>query len=241
MQTEGSYDSAIFRKEALEAARHEDYVLGDVPAQVTHVFLGCDPAISQFCAITAWGLDVRTGQRFLVDVFNQKGLRTFQNIQAAILDFTARYAPRIAAIEMNNVQGSISNDPDFVRAMRNLGTRVTTYQTRTEMGARAEHDNYDISTIGGLFDAGLITLPYGGTQDQRAKVDAYINQFLSWRPGVKYITRDMVMSTLFAESEAYPIAQKGARESKPYQPKAPSFAFAGDSKRHSWANARLGV
>jgi hypothetical protein len=227
MQEEGSLETAIFRKEALEAARDEDYVLGRVPPQVTHVFVGCDPAISRYCAIVSWGLDIRTGQRFLVDVFNEKGLRTFQNIQAQVLAHARSYGARVAAIEMNNIQGSISNDPDFVRAMRAIGTKVTTYQTRTELGARAEHDSYDISSIGALFDQGLITLPYGGTNADRDKVDAYIAQFLSWRPGVKYLTRDQVMATLFAESEAYPVAQKGSQPKPKRISQAPQWATNG--------------
>src|SRR5512143_479263 len=228
MQEEGSFESAIFREEALAQAKDEDYILGQVPPQVTHLFMGCDPAISQFCAIVVWGLDVHTGHRFLVDVFNQKGLRTFQNVQAAILERARSYnkaSGRVAAIELNNVQGSISNDIDFTREMRRYGWRVTTYQTRTGFGARSEHDEYDISSIGTLFDHGLITLPYGGTVEQRQKVDAYANQFISWRPGVKYLTRDMVMATLFAESECYPVAQRGAEDRPKYNSqRVPEFA-----------------
>lgn len=223
MQEEGSFDSQVFKREMLEEAKDEDYVLGDRPGHVTHLFLGVDPAISKYCAIVAWGLDIRTGQRFLVDVFNRKGLRTFSNIQSACLDLAARHGAVVAAIEMNNVQGSISNDPGFLREMRNAGCKVTTYQTRTETGARAEHDAFDISSIGTLFDRGLVTLPYGGTKDDREKVDKYVEQLLQWRPGVKYLTRDMVMATLFAESEAYPVAARGRNEKKPYTPRVPKF------------------
>jgi len=201
MQREGTFEDAVFTREKLLEARNRDYVIGKVPEQVTHVFLGCDPAISQFCAICAWGLDVRTGVRYLIDIFNQDKMRTFAAIQAKILDFVGLYAPRTVAIEMNNLQGSISNDPEFVRDCRSYGARVVTYQTRTEMGARREADDFDISSIGALFDSDLVVLPYGDSSSEKI-VDAYIAQLLEWRPGVKYLTRDMVMATLFAECEA---------------------------------------
>lgn len=224
MQEEGGYEEQVFKKEALEAARDEDYSFDQRFPQVTHVVLGCDPAISAYCGIIVWGLDARTGQRYLLDIFNEKGLRTFDNVQARCYDLALQHGVQVAAIEMNNVQGSISNDPVFVKKMRGIGCRITTYQTRTSFGARAETDDFDISTIGGLFDSGLITLPYGDERTRR-KVDALIAQFLEWRPGVKYLTRDMVMATLFAESEARLIYQRVQNTSHLSRPnRAPSWA-----------------
>lgn len=201
MQEEGSFEEQVFKREALDAARNADYIIGKVPEQVTDVFIGCDPAISQYCAIIAWGLDVRTGTRYLIDIFNEKGLRTFGNIQRKLLEFVGLYAPRAVAIEMNNVQGSISNDPEFIREVRGFGAKVETYQTRTQMGARAETDDFDISSIGELFDSGLVVLP-DGDRGSSEKIDRYVAQLLEWRPGVKYLVRDMVMATLFAESQS---------------------------------------
>lgn len=201
MQAEGSFEDAVFKKAALEDAKNVEYRIGEVPEQVTHVFIGCDPAISRYCSVVAWGLDIRTGTRYLIDVFNEKGLRTFQNIQAQILNFVRAYGPRTVAIEMNNVQGSISSDPAFVKEVRSYGAQVVTYMTRTATGARAETDDFDISSIGALYDSELVVLPYADPASKKA-VDAYVAQMLEWRPGIKHLTRDMVMATLFAESQA---------------------------------------
>lgn len=228
MQETTDYDDAIFKRPLVEAARDYDMELGEVPPQVTHIFAGCDPAIVGFCAICIWGLDARTGQRYLIDIFNEPRMRTFSAIQSKLLDYARRYPLRSCAIELANNQESITNDDWFRKEMRGLGCKLVSYRTRTGMGARAEHDGFDISTIGGLFDAGKVTLPYAPSVQQNAKVDAYIDQLCAWRVdlagnSVKRLVRDMVMATLFAESEAFPVAQRGPAPSKAYVSKAPKW------------------
>ena len=228
MQETTDYDDAIFKRPLVEAARDYDMELGEVPPQVTHIFAGCDPAIVGFCAICIWGLDARTGQRYLIDIFNEPRMRTFSAIQAKLLDFARRYPLRSCAIELANNQESITNDDWFRKEMRGLGCKLVSYRTRTGMGARAEHDGFDISTIGGLFDAGKVTLPYAPSVQHNAKVDAYVDQLCAWRVdlagnSVKRLVRDMVMATLFAESEAFPVAQRGPAPSRAYVSKAPKW------------------
>jgi hypothetical protein len=71
----------------LEAARNEDYTLGELPPEVSDVFLGVDPAVaaSGYCAIVAWGFERKTKRRFLLDVFNKQGMRTWDNVADAII------------------------------------------------------------------------------------------------------------------------------------------------------------
>lgn len=236
MQEEGSFEDMVFKPESLNLGKQDDFLIGQVPPQVTHVVVGCDPAIVQFCAIVTWGLDARTGTRYLIDVFNEKGLRTFSNIQRHIAQTVQKYGPRVVAIEMNNVQGSISNDPEFVRELRGYGAQVITYQTRTQMGARAEADDFDISSVGALFDAGLVVLPYGD-EASRKVVDAYVAQLTEWRPGVKYLVRDMVMATLFAESQARELYLRAKNRSEGrYIPRVPRWV----ARRHKERSAALG-
>lgn len=106
------------------------------------------------------------------------------------------------------------------------------YQTMTGTGGRAKRSNFDITTLGGLFDAGLITLPYGGTFDEIAKVDAYIDQLCAWRTddlghSIRYLTRDMVMATLFAESEAFVLANRPTERKPRKPPDIPRWASNG--------------
>ena len=210
----------MFNRDAIEAARDDDYVLGTIHPNVTHVYMGVDPAISNWCSIVVWGLDQRTGQRYLIDDFNKKGMRAYiPYISDAILDLAAKYQPRSVVIESVSQQKSLHNNPDFQRAMRNLGALIEPYATATATGARSEAASFDISSVGGLFDQRMVTLPYGGSVDDRKRVDEYIQELVNWRPGVRTIRKDRVMATLFAESESFLQAQRGARP--PAKPKNP--------------------
>jgi len=215
MQEVGSFETATFRREALEAARDGDYHLGEVPTPVSDLFLGMDPAIadSGFCAMVVWGLCRKTKQRYLVDLFNKRGMRSWDNVARQIVEFCTRYPIRKVIIERNNTQQSLAFSQTLVREVRSTGAKIDTYQTVTGIGGRAEQTNFDISTVGGLFDAGLITLPYAGDSTEIRRVDEYIDQLVSWRVddeghSIKHLVRDLVMSTLFAESEAFALANR---------------------------------
>ncbi len=215
MQEEGSFDERTFKREVLEGSLHADFTLGEMPAAVTHVFLGCDPAVaaSGHCAMIVWGLDKRTKQRYLIDIFNKTGMRNWDTVIAQLTEMCRSYSVRIAVIELNSSQGSLAYNPTLERELRSMGTKIVTYQTVTGTGGRAETSNFDITTIGGLFDAGLVTLPGGGDYEDQARVRDYIDQLVKWRTddqghSIKRLKRDMVMGTLFAESEALLEANK---------------------------------
>lgn len=232
MQAEGDVEDATFRREAMEEAKDPDFIMGETPAQVTHTFIGVDPALSQFCAIVCWGLDIRTGQRYLIDIFNQKGMRNWEEVMAVILRFTSKYSASAVAIEWNNTQQHIHNSEWFKREIRALGAKILPYQTRTSTGARAEADDFDISSVGALFDSGLVTMPYGDNASREA-VDDYVSQCLIWRPKPPttrswHLTRDMVMATLFAE---YPAREMYLRfKNKPTLPPR--------KPKHGWTRTR---
>jgi hypothetical protein len=242
-QDEGSFDTRTFTREAMEAAKTDDYRLGEVPHAVTDLYIGVDPAAaaSGHCAIVSWGLDRRSKQRFLIDVFNERGLRTWSNVIDQILEMAGPLVRshanfRSVVIEETNVQGTLIHDPRLHREIRSMSANVVTYKTRTGSGAQARRDTFNITSIGALYDGGLITLPYGGTFDENAKVDAFIEQHLAWRVdeegrSIKHLKRDQVMACLFAESEAFKQANK-VIERKPHRPIVPRFA------EQSWSRWR---
>lgn len=245
-QDEGSFDTRTFTRETIEAAKTEDFRLGEVPSPVTDVYIGVDPAVaaSGHCAIIGWGLDRRTKQRYLLSVFNETGLRTWGNVIDAIAATAVRLKSqgatlRSVVIEQTNVQASLIQDERLTRLIRGMGARVVTFRTRTGSGAQARLDSFNITTIGGLFDAGLISLPYGGTVQARELVDAYVEQFLSWRVddegrSIKHLKRDMVMACLFAESEAFKEANR-VRDRKPRpRPIMPAFVEQSYREERRW-------
>jgi hypothetical protein len=231
IQEEGDFLDRTFKRESLEDARTDEYRLGEVPAGVTDVFLGVDPAVaaSGYCAMVVWGLDRHTKQRYLIDVFNKQGMATWDNVIDQVVEFCNMYPVRVVVIETNNTQRSLTNSPELHRRIRSAGARLETYQTVSGTGARSEQTNFDITTIGGLFDAGLVSLPYSGPFDERERVDAFIEQLIAWRTdeqghSIKYLVRDMVMATLFAESEAFAIAARNSDGSPRVPRKLPIWA-----------------
>jgi hypothetical protein len=215
----GSDEHATFRRPMLEAARDQDYTLGELPPEVSDVFLGVDPAVaaSGYCAIIAWGFERKTKRRFLLDAFNKAGMRTWDNVADAIITIGQPYAAKLrlrsCVIELASTQESLINHDRLRKQLASLGAKVKTYSTRTGTGARSESDSFDVTTMGTLFDEGLVTLPYGGSYEDRARTDAYIDQLCAWRTddeghSVKHLKRDMVMGTLFAESEAFTLANR---------------------------------
>jgi hypothetical protein len=213
MQAEGDEEGQTFKREKLLEARNRDYILGSVPPQVTDVFVGVDPAIRNYAAFICWGLDRKTGNRYLIDVENRKGMGNWDNVAALTVELADRYDARIVVVETNNTQGDV-----FWRvesACRKIGVRCKGYQTVSATGARNEETEFSISSIGALFDADMVVLPYGDA-DSAKRVDAYIDQLCNWRPRPSgtsswHLTRDMVMATLFAESEAREVVRRASR------------------------------
>jgi hypothetical protein len=204
MQEEGDRDGAIFSRATLEAARNFELRIGHIPEPVTHVYIGMDPAIVNWNVIVVWGLDKRTGIRYLIDVIRRKGLVNWDNVMDLLAEASSRYGPRKVCIEVNNTQGHVADTAR--RVLGALGFQVSEYKTATGVGARAEDQDYSISSIGALFDASLVQLPYGDDASRKL-VDAFIEEFVRWHvsedgTSVKRLVRDQVMATLFAESEA---------------------------------------
>jgi hypothetical protein len=231
MQVEGQEDGATFAREKLLGARDRELLLEQVPSQVTDVFVGVDPAIRGYCAIVAWGLDRRTGHRYLIDVQNRKGMQNWDNVAALTTELADRYRARVAVVEINNTQGDVFYRVE--KACRKVGVRCKGYATATATGAKAEETEFSISSIGALFDADMVVLPYGDAETAK-RVDAYIDQLCNWRPRPSgttswHLIRDMVMATLFAESEAREIVRRAARAPKKQRRAMPGFvekAFA---------------
>jgi hypothetical protein len=217
MQVEGDQEGATFKREKLLAARSRDLILGSVPSGVTDIILGLDPAIRQYCACVVWGVDRKTGTRYLVDLVNQRGMGNWDNVSAMTVELAARYKAYVVVVETNNTQGDVYMRVD--RACRQQGIRCVGYQTVTSTGARAEETDFSISSIGYLFDSDMIVLPYGDEETTK-KVDAYIDQLCNWHPKPAgstswHLVRDMVMATLFAESEARKILNRPKKKSRP--------------------------
>ncbi len=231
MQAPESFADSTFNRGAIDSCKDYDLSLLEIPQGVTDIYLGVDPAAAEngFCAMVLWGLNKKTKQRYLMDVFNRKGMRNWNNVIDQIAEYCRAFPIRKVIIEGNNTQkAGLTEHPYFRKTITELGTKWTVYQTVTGSGARAVQSNFDITTVGAMFDERLITIPYGGDFEEVARVDQYIDQLCAWRTdenghSIKHLVRDMVMATLFAESEAFTTANRPTQ--KPVQrSKAPPWA-----------------
>ncbi len=162
-------------------------------------------------------------------------MRTWEVVVDAIIEIGQPYAAEVrlrsCIIELASTQASLINHDRLRKQLASLGAKVKVYKTATGTGARSESDSFDITTLVTLFDEGLVTLPYGGTYVENARIDAYIDQLCAWRTddeghSVKHLKRDMVMATLFAESEAFALSNRSATHVKIHsQVKPPRWAM----------------
>mgnify|MGYP001586366670 FL=1 len=229
-------EGVTFQRELLKQACDIERAIGEVPSQVSQVFIGVDPAIRGYCAMVVWGLDKSTGVRYLLDVSNEKGMGDWDNVTARAKSLAATYGARRVVVETNNTQGDVYER--IAKAITEVGARAVPYQTVTATGARAQETEFDISTVAALYQQGLVSLPYGD-QPTREKVDAFIVQCCNWRAGVRHLVKDMVMANLFAESEARAEMRRGTGTfRKPSR--APRWAY-GEGNRWPWARPRQQV
>ena len=236
MQEEVQIAGAAFNREKMLEARDYDLRLGTVPAGF-EVVIGVDPAIAAYCAIAAWGVNPQTRHRVLVDIENRQGLANWPNVARLVMEMAHRYHARAIVVEWNNTQAALYEElrKDAVSA----GISLLRYQTVTATGARAEETDFSISSVGALYNEGLISLPYADTVAQ-AKIDPYIAQCANWRPKPStarswHLVRDMVMATLFAESEARDIIRRGIAPMQQPKRRAPAWA---DSRYLRWKKER---
>lgn len=207
MQQEGDSATQVFSREAMNRAKDRSLRIGnleDFGGALTHIYIGHDPAVVNWDVKIVWGLDKRTGQRFLLDVLRRRDLRTWERSVDVLCEAAAKYHPRSAVIEELNTQRACV---DLARTrLASLGVQVITYKTSTGTGQQAKDQDFSISSVANLFDNDLVRLPYGDDHSRQI-TDAFVDECCSWYTtedgrSVKKLVRDQVMATLFAESEA---------------------------------------
>lgn len=198
--------TATFTRDAMDSCKDFDRALGEVPANASKIVVGVDPAVSGYTAIVAWGVNPKTGMRYLVDFINEDKMKNEDNIANRVVEFAKAYKVDKVVVEVRNIQSSIYLK---IRDMlRGTNIRVVDYKTATATGAQATETEFDITSIGKLFDDRMVSIPYRlNDHHTKKQMDTFIEQFLLWRPRPPgksswRLIRDIVMATLFAESEA---------------------------------------
>ena len=167
-----------------------------------YVIGGVDPAAAGFTAMVIYGLELSTGKRYVIDVWNNA--KTLPDVlRNKIKEFSERYGVREWRIEENGFQKFLTNDTDLNTWLANKGIILTPHVTN-----RNKHDNnFGVMAMATLFDNHLIHLPSDHTENIRSMID----QLVIWEPHIGVKTRDksdIVMALWFCELRALELVNK---------------------------------
>ncbi|MGA4942156.1 hypothetical protein [Streptomyces cinereoruber] len=159
------------------------------------VVAGLDPAAAGCTAMVVVGLDRRTGQRWVLDVINQRGMPP-HTMRSEIKRLTERYGISEWRIEKNAYQASITQDAEIRTYLNARGCLLTPHHTNSNKW----DSDFGVASMATLFEGWrdgrhMIRLP---SQTQSEGVRALIEQLCSWFPETKGLT-DTVMALWFAE------------------------------------------
>lgn len=198
-------DDAIFKLEALQGcidrARYPGRLM---PGQSDHrkygmegltVIAGLDPAAAGYTAIVVIGLDRQTGERWLLEVVNRRGMPPHE-LRAEIERLTDRYRISEWRVEKNAYQASLIQDALIRNMLHARGCLISPHHTN----ANKWDPDFGVASMATLFEGwrekrNLMRLP---SQTQSEPMRQLIEQFASWFPETKGLT-DIVMATWFTE------------------------------------------
>lgn len=136
------------------------------------------------------GVDLQTGKRYLIDHFNQKGMRS-PVLKDKLLAWCDSYPVYEIRVENNGLQGQlVQYDTELIKKLALQGTRVVGHHTQTNKW----DPKFGVESMAVPYGAGLYSIPWGNIQAQR-KWRPLVDQLLMF-PGTP---TDMVMANWFAD------------------------------------------
>lgn len=159
------------------------------------VIAGLDPAAAGCTAIVVIGLDRQTGQRWVLEVVNRRGLPPHE-LRAEMERLTDRYRINEWRVEKNAYQASIVQDALIRDMLHARGCLISPHHTNSNKW----DSDFGVASMAVLFEGwregrNLIRLP---SQTQSEPVKNLVEQLCSWFPETKGLT-DTVMAMWFAE------------------------------------------
>jgi len=193
-QVETQGEDSRFDPESIEACKDMARVLGDFETG-WRLVMGIDFAggtkDSGYTAFTVWGVDLRSGKRYLVDLFAQKGMRAPQ-LKQKIFELTNKYPLAEIRPESNGIQSQlVQYNDEIIRPLALAGVKVVPHHT----GSNKWDPNFGVESMSPLYDNELISLPWGDEKTRR-QVKVLIDQLLLFGNTTVF---DLVMSTWFAD------------------------------------------
>ena len=228
MQEEVASKFATFTRNQIDSCKQFDRQLGQVPEQATERVLGVDPAPTNYTAMVVLGVHPQSGTRYLIDFVNEKGMKNQDDICLRAVHEAQRYDCKTIVFELRSQQGMMYEK--LKELLKGTGIRLEPYKTATATGAQAEEQDFNITSIGKLMDEGMFKIPFDlHDLDTQSRMGEWITQFIRWKPKPPgktswHLQRDLVMATLFAESQARLFVKRAGMERKPSRRDVPSWA-----------------
>ena len=213
---------SIFPLEAIESCYDTSRLIGHIPAETT-VVAGIDPSVRNFTSAVCLAVS-KSGMRYLVDVWNEKGLTGEGGDIAAgltefIVEFCIKYRVRTLALESNSTFALLSMNLNLRRKLNDLGVYVMTPAIGPASGEREE---LALAQLSGLFTGGLISIPAG--LQSLPHLRDFIGQLSTWQPHQSQRKpQDMVKALRMAEHAARHAISGTARTYQASTPHVPSY------------------
>ena len=186
--------NASFSADLLDACKDVERPIGHHQS-TWKVVAGLDPAggnkESGYTAFTVLGVNLATGQRYVIDSRAYKSMKAPQ-IMEEIKQLSEMYPISEWRVESNGLQSQIVQyNVEIVQWLANRGVKVTPHFTH----GNKWDPQFGVETISSLMHAGLLSIPWGGAPTAK-QMQPLIEEFVSFPMGQ---TSDRVMSLWFAE------------------------------------------
>lgn len=185
---------ASFPADIVEACKDYERTIGQYDPQ-WRLVAGLDPAggkkTSGYTAFSLEGVDLATGNRYLVDQAAFKGFKAPQ-LKAFILDWSERYPIYLWKVENNGVQDQlVQYNEEIIRPLALKGIRVEGHTT----GSNKWDSDFGVETLAPLMAAGMVSIPWGN-RETRGRLQPFIEELLSFPLGA---LSDRLMSFWFSD------------------------------------------
>lgn len=196
-------EDSVFPEEAVNGCMYFGHT-GALPEQVRprgmdglYIVAGLDPATAGHTGLVVLGVDRNTKMRWLLDVYNIKGM-TPHRLRETLKLITSKFRVQEWRIEKNGLQQMISQDPEIRDIIHKGGGKVSEHHT----GNNKWDPSFGVASLAPLFlgalqmpKKNLIAIP----NDSKHKgVKALVDQLIAWSPEGGGKT-DLVMALWFAE------------------------------------------
>lgn len=199
---------AAFPMDVLERAQDKQRFLGHWLPE-WRLVLGVDPAgageQAGYTAMVVLAIDVVSGQRFIVDMVNQKQMRAPQ-IKDQIIDFADKYPLSQIVVETNGLQSQIFQyDMELISKLTQRGIRFVPHITHGKSGRGGKWDDqFGVESMGPMFYNNQISVPYADINSRRKSGELF-EQLSQFPMGT---VTDLVMALWFADLGCREIFQR---------------------------------